>query len=234
MKQAEEFYKDPAHVAAKEEALQERAAEAQNAPVVVEKLSKEQLQRIHIFINDINKIYKLLGKEEIPDASYRDHLNTKYGVESSKDLTVDQAKEFIEMLLLKKVKLETSPEAKDARAAAYKAEKEGRPFPVAAGPDEKPVEKQPEKVRPANVNEDGEIIDPPKDFVKEARMKMLANKLSAGDPMYESEYREIGIDPSRVHPSRIKKTHQQEAQLDLFGGNDDDVPNFMKPQEWEK
>lgn len=200
------------------EQLNEEAATETEKETEAEKpkLEPKQLQRIHILIGEMNKTYELIGKPKVSDADYRDHLKERYSVESSKDLSPDQATEFIAMLLKKSIQLGACDEAKEVRAAAYKKEKEAKDAPEA--------KKSQEEELPLI----HEIFPdtPKKDFVGEARKAMLLKTYEKGEPLYTSELKEIGIDISTVPPEQIKDSPKDTKQADLF--SDQGMPDFMK------
>lgn len=56
------------------------------------KVSADQIKKIHVMANKKN----LIKKDD--DSSYREYLKMEFGVDSSKDLTKEQASEFIETM----------------------------------------------------------------------------------------------------------------------------------------
>jgi hypothetical protein len=236
----------------KKEAQEFRQEKEAPPPKEKPKASKDQIAKIHAFNSDINKVLELMGKKPMSDEKYRANLQRAYGVDSSKDLTQEQAEDLISKLRKQKMDLETSDEAKAARAAAYKAGLQ--PETDRKSPEEAlkaAREKQKQQDRPENVNEDGEIIDPskdaqgkplpenpPKDFVKDARINLIMAKFQAGEPLWDEEYLQIGIDPKDMDPGLVMTKDKAidrnsgakpgGKQATLFDNNDDDIPEFLR------
>lgn len=77
-------------------------------------ITAAQIKRIHTIVNILN----------IPDDNYRDCLNSRFGVTSSKNLTLKQAMSFIDELEKLALKLNIARDQAQDEAARKKAEAE--------------------------------------------------------------------------------------------------------------
>lgn len=203
----------------KEEPKVESAEEMLNRDPAEEAIRAQKemdCKRIHIRIGELNNACNPLGKQ-YTDAKYREDLKNMFGVSSSKELSHQQAEQFIKYL----------KEMEEIAAAQSKKQSQNN-----HGLDETELLNEAQdafsdslanKVRAATGQ-------PPRDFVGEARKAMLMNQYKAGQPLWKGEYEEIGIDISTVPPEKIKTGSEFETQVDMFGGE----PSFMKKQDWEE
>lgn len=129
--------------------------------------------------NDVIALSKDIGVE-YTDEQYRADLKLHCGADSSTKLTIEQLKVFtkyLEELKTELVKQKIAVDTSPESKAKRAAEYKA---------------KQEEKKEAPGVME-------------QARLSMLRNQFEKGQPLFESEYREIGVDPSVVPPFLIKQ-----------------------------
>lgn len=159
------------------------------------------IKRIHIRMSEINEIAKPLGIK-YDDEKYRTDLDRMYGVKSSKDLSYEQSEEFVNYLL---------DIEKNTKELLAKKKNQA-------------IQKELESKEPALVEEAQEVFDtvpgqPSKDLMEDARIRMWKEEYKAGKPLTITQYRKIGVDPSKI-PDHLIKTFPGEKQESLFSDNE--------------
>lgn len=181
------YYKKPL-----EEELQEEKPPELDPVAAAEKAMKAQnsmgSKRIHIRISELNEAAKPL-RIVYTDKKYREDLDTQFGVKSSKDLTPAQVEVFIKYIhtmehdTLALIKKKSATTEKVVESTLIKEAENA--FGDSMVDQVRKVTGQPQSEQQP-------------DLMKDARIRMLKEMHAAGKPLYESELKEIGINPDSL------------------------------------